>query len=490
MRNPNEENYSPPPSLLFHRHCQSFKAKYIALAKEINHRLPDDESEINFHAVSCSVYHWVCMQNNVKGFPTFVLFHADSAEPHWLKEEEMTVERIAETFGVQLQAPPEMGNGLDSNREGIDEIAPIDILGASVNGLARTRETLYKDAALSFVHALKTGIFLHEDGGETRDSLNSVQREVFSDWIDLLSWSLPPSWILHTLINEIRNNIDYVMDSEENLMLTVSKHEALVLGGNMKWSTQCSEHAGYSCGLWGLLHIISMGVIERHRAVLGARDQVSTQFVARTTRNYIEHFFDCKQCKEYFLSMYDTCGFNHCRRFKQSQKVPSKEPWSEFSLWLWEVHNDVNIKLAKVASKGEDSGDRRNRNADVFSWPSQGECPACRGITGKWDKDAVLSHLKRAYWYVPILSVFDRDPFPRSPHLSKPRYRSTRPGGVQNFRYVVLKKKDKKRENERSRFMLDKFVYLLLAGIIFMWCTRKRNVASSGRHKKTDHDYL
>jgi hypothetical protein len=147
-----------------------------------------------------------------------------------------------------------------------------------------------------------------------------------------------------------------------------------------------------------------MGVIERHRAVLGARDQVSTQFVARTMRNYIAHFFDCKQCKEYFLAMHDTCGFNHCRRFKQSQKVPSKESWSELALWVWEVHNDVNIKLAKVASKDEDSGDGgRNRNADVFSWPSQGKCPACRTKTGKWDKDAVLSHLKRAYWYVPII---------------------------------------------------------------------------------------
>lgn len=342
------------------------------------------------------------MQNNVKGFPTFVLFHADSAEPHWLKEEEMTVERVAEIFGVQLQVLTEMGNGLDSHREGIDEITPIDILGASMNGLARTRKTVYKDAALSFVHALKTEIFSYEDGG--RVSLNAVQREVFSDWIDLLSWSLPPSWILHTLINEIRNNIDIVMESEDNLMLTVSKHEALVTGGNMNWSTQCSEYAGYSCGLWGLLHIISMGVIERHRAVLGARDQVSTQFVARTMRNYIAHFFDCKQCKEYFLAMHDTCGFNHCRRFKQSQKVPSKESWSELALWVWEVHNDVNIKLAKVASKDEDSGDGgRNRNADVFSWPSQGECPACRGKTGKWDKDAVLSHLKRAYWYVPII---------------------------------------------------------------------------------------
>jgi hypothetical protein len=346
------------------------------------------------------------MQNTVKGFPTFVLFERDSSEPTMLKEEEMTAERIAETFGIQLQAPTEMANGLDSHGEGANEVIPIDILGASLNGQARTRETVYKDAVLSFVYALKTDIFSHGNNGKASSgALNSIQREVFSDWIDLLSWTLPPAWILHTLINEIRNNIDYVMDSEENLMFVVSKHETLVTGGNLKWSVQCGEpdeRAGYPCGLWGLLHIVSVGVVERHKAVLGARDQVSTHFVARTIRNYVENFFDCKQCKEYFVSMYDTCGFNHCRRLKQSQKVSSPESWSELALWLWEVHNDVNIKLAKVASKGDVSGARKHK-VDIFSWPTSGECPACRGKTGKWEKDAVLAHLKRVYWYVPII---------------------------------------------------------------------------------------
>ena len=35
----------------------------------------------------------------------------------------------------------------------------------------------------------------------------------------------------------------------------------------------------------------SFGVIERHRAVLGAGDQISTKFVASTLLNYVEHFF-------------------------------------------------------------------------------------------------------------------------------------------------------------------------------------------------------
>jgi thiol-disulfide isomerase/thioredoxin len=51
-------------------HCQSFKSKYISLYREVNRHLVDDQIEVNFYAVSCSVHHWVCMQNNVKSFPT------------------------------------------------------------------------------------------------------------------------------------------------------------------------------------------------------------------------------------------------------------------------------------------------------------------------------------------------------------------------------------------------------------------------------------
>lgn len=78
-----------------------------------------------------------------------------------------------------------------------------------------------------------------------------------------------------------------------------------------------------------------------------------------------------------------------------------------------------------------------------------------------------------------------------------------RPGGVQNFRYVVLKKKGKKSRMERSRVLrlfdlAMKFVYFLIAGVLGIWCigmlalwfTGKQNISSSGLHKKTDHEYL
>lgn len=409
------------------------------------------------------------MQHNVKGYPMIVAMKAQSAVPHLLREQELSAEKIAKTVDVQLNAPTAglMENDVESDAEEGDVgdfFRPVDILGASLNGLVRTRDAVYKDAALSFTHALKTGIFSKEDG-EASGPLDSVQREVFSDWIDLLYWSLPPTWILHTLINDIRNNIDSVMVSEENLLFMVEKHQDVVNGHNHRWSKQCSksdDKGGYSCGLWSLFHIISIGVIERHRAVLGAQDQVSTKFVAQTMRNYIEQFFDCGQCREYFVGMFDSCGFSHCRRFKQSKKLPSPASWHEFALWLWEVHNDVNLKLIEAELKRDGDGASK-RKLDLAAWPRANECPECRDDYGKWDKDAVLGHLKKGYY----------------------------PGGVQNFRFIVLKKKDNSKD-ESSGFLsdlLENIFFLAISAAFVMWCTRKRYISFTGRHKKMDHDH-
>ncbi|KAL7541392.1 hypothetical protein ACHAXR_010885 [Thalassiosira sp. AJA248-18] len=436
-------------------HCQFWKTKYVKLANEMNRRLPDDQPEINFHAVSCSVYHWICLQNNVNGFPTFVAFEANSVIPHHLKEKEMTAESIAKTVGVQLNAPTLLIEDNTGSKD--DDFHMVDILGASLNGLARTRDAVYRDAALSFTHALKTGIFT-----KTGYPLDSSQREVFSDWIDLLYWALPPTWILHTLINDIRNNIDSVMVSEDNLLFMVEKHQDVVLGGHMRWSKQCSksdDRVGYSCGLWSLMHIISIGVIERHRAVLGAQEQISTKFVAQTMRNYIEQFFDCEQCRDYFVHMYDTCGFNHCRRLKQPEKLPPPESWDEYALWLWEVHNDVNAKIVDSEWKGA-AGSSKHKLA---AWPPAEECPTCRSDNGKWDNDAVLGHLKKEYW----------------------------PGGVQNFRFIVLKKKDNSKDESPGFLagLLENLFFLAFSATVVMWCSRKQYVSFTGRHKKMDRDY-
>lgn len=446
-------------------HCQHFKTKYVALAKEINARLPDDQPEINFHAVSCSVYHWICMRNNVKGFPTIVAFRANSAVPELLKEKKMTAESIAKIVGVRLNAPTR-DTSTYQTEEGNSDFPAVDILGASLNGMTRTRDAVYRDAALSFTHALKTEIFYKDDDGETAYALDPVQREVFSDWINLLYWALPPTWILHTLINDIRNNIDSVLVSEENLIFMVEKHQDVVNGANNKWTHQCSKsdnRSGYSCGLWSLFHIISIGVVQRHKAVLGGRDQVSTMFVAETMRNYIEQFFHCEECKDYFINMFDNCGFKHCKRFKQKKRLPSPESWNEFPLWLWEVHNDVNSRITEADLKR--AGGYSTHKLDLAAWPPASECPLCKKESGKWDKDAILDHLKKEYW----------------------------PRGIQNFRFVVLKRNDGKDKDDDFGILqflfglLENFFFLITAVVAVIWCCSRGQLLSLlGRRKNSN----
>jgi hypothetical protein len=395
------------------------------------------------------------VQNNIKGFPTIFAFKAKSAEPHLLKNP--SADDIAEAVGVRLKNPDQ--DYVRSVIRSDDAFRPVDILGASMDGMVRTKEAAYVDAALSFIHALKTEIFTTEGS-----YLDADRRETFSDWIDLLYWALPPTWILHTLINDLRSNIDSVMTSEENLLFIVEKHIGVVTGGRTNWSQQCSKDQGlgYSCGLWSLFHIISIGVIERHRAVLGARDQISTSFVAQTIRNYIEHFLGCDSCKNYFLGMYDSCGFDHCRRFKQPKKLPPPESWNQFALWLWEVHNDVNLKVLEAEANREGKTLSR-QETEQSSWPSKDVCSDCKDRRGKWNMDAVLSHLKKQYW----------------------------PGGVQNFRYIVLQKKVvKANESTWLGEVIENTIFVAMCAVIIIWCSRRQYVSFTGRHKKYEQDYV
>ncbi|KAK1745146.1 sulfhydryl oxidase [Skeletonema marinoi] len=435
-------------------HCQSFKSKYIALYREVNRRLVDEQTEVHFYAVSCSVHHWVCLQHNIKGFPTIFAFKENSVDPHQLTE--FTAENIAVTLGVGLKSSlrdaieNDIGSDAEGGEESEEDFRPIDILGATIDGMSRTRESVYRDAALSFTYALKMEIFVNRDGNGV---LDTNQRDAFAEWIDLLYWTLPPTWILHTLINDIRVNLDAVLMSENNMQLMVEKHDDVVNGMRTTWSAQCSkgvEGAGYLCGLWSLFHIISIGVIERHRAVLGARDQILTKNVALTLRNYIEHFISCEECRHYFVDMFDSCGFNHCRRLEQSQKLPPPESWQEFPLWLWEVHNHINVKLVEAKLKSSNIV-ASNNELNTALWPSMEQCPQCKS-GDKWDTRAVIAHLKKEYW----------------------------PKGVQNFRFIVLKKKDGPEHSSSNRSNLtENLIFFAGSAIFVMWCSKKQK-----RHNK------
>ena len=101
--------------------------------------------------------------------------------------------------------------------------------------------------------------------------------------------------------------------------------------------------------------------------------------------------------------MYDNCGHDHCNRLKYEITLGSKDGSDhagiELALWLWEVHNSVNIRLMKEAAQ------RQNRNvtneetlASIF--PTKNLCPDCwldLNMT-KWDYQKVFQFLDEWYW--------------------------------------------------------------------------------------------
>ena len=476
--------------------CQNFVARYISVAQEILNRLPPYHLE--FYAVSCSEHHHLCLAENLRGYPTTRAFKAYSEE--YIELHAYTVQSIDEALDLDLKhksvadADGNILQIIDMSKEDETEaddpdVHALDILGATTDGYRHTRTDVYRDAALSFTYALEHYIF--EEGQE---QLLPDQAAALSEWLDLLYWTLPPTWMIHALINDLRRNIESVVKSKQQLLRIVKAHEGVVHERkHMQWSQGCRNGEGvvasFSCGLWCLFHIVSVGVPERHSAVLGHRHRVSTQHAAETLMDYIRYFFTwCPQCREQALQLYTSCAFNSCRRFRQrnqkSQKHPPEHTWAEFPVWLWQFHNDINEKLmAKEAHKLYARKPSRVE-LQLARWPPRDACFLCYRDNGKWNQHHIFKYLKEEYW----------------------------PAGVQNFRFVVLDKKALEQQNkfwysEYLEHLYDLLYYVtprseyevmsvvaavvaIIASYLTLATTRKRlrmrTIRRTGRHKKYD----
>jgi hypothetical protein len=116
--------------------------------------------------------------------------------------------------------------------------------------------------------------------------------------------------------------------------------------------------------------------------------RIAPKDAAKTIRDYLDHFFHCSECRINFLKMYDTCGYNHCARLVESTKgtIPTQLPsWIELPMWLFEVHNGVNVRLMK--EKAGRMGITPSKEDETNAlWPPKTECLACWNTKGRTDK--------------------------------------------------------------------------------------------------------
>jgi len=332
-----------------------------------------------------------------------------------------------------------------------------------VDYLAEKNKRIKKDIRLDAVLSLVTAFEY-----EMPEKMSEQEYDSMSEWLDLLYWTLPPFWNVHFLINDLRQNKESVFVDQRSLILVVENHRKVVIGKSKDWTLSCNgrSNSGYYCGLWNLFHTISIGVAEQHMSVLGSKDRASTKHVARTLRKYIQYFFgnvESQSWKSDFITSYENCDFKVCTRFNSKSKVSKDEHyWRELTIYLWEVHNSINIKVMKEKAKELDRIPTKEDERKAI-WPSNQACPACRKSNDKWDHGEVYLFIKNEYW----------------------------PSGLYNLKYVVLDRKRK--ENDDRHFIhlnwsMLMFLIFFIAPGIGLVLFRKYQIFYSGQSKKQDID--
>ena len=266
-------------------------------------------------------------------------------------------------------------------------------------------EELILDASLSLTVALETGVSMGIEELESRTAMRK--------FLDLLAVALPPEWAIHKMIDGLRNHFMYATKNKDNFRELVKQH-ALTRKG---WSRSCNSKnvpTGFSCGLWKLLHIVTVGVVEQRGGknlidsgmIAPSSKTFSPMETADTIRNFLQHFFTCRPCRENFIENYDECDNNRrCDRlaFKDDLNTIAPSDWKELPLWLWEVHNEVSVRLVhERAKKDYDAKGVRKivtpKEEIKVIWPNVETCILCFNEDGTWNEGQVFRYLEKVYW--------------------------------------------------------------------------------------------
>ncbi|KAM7271225.1 hypothetical protein ACFE04_030439 [Oxalis oulophora] len=141
-----------------------------------------------------------------------------------------------------------------------------------------------------------------------------------------------------------------------------------------------NETRGFSCGLWVLLHSISVKIQDGE-----------SQFAFTTICGFVHHFYNCQECREHFD---DICKSIR-RPFTKSR---------DLALWLWSAHNKINGRLIMVEALGP-----IDPMFPKAIWPTRELCPLCHNGHINWNQDEVYKFLTTYYGTTLTSIIKDRN---------------------------------------------------------------------------------
>lgn len=364
--------------------------------------------EVKFYAISCVPYKPLCHEYDVHGYPKLLIFKQNSVDPIPFRTQavlngESTVmreinmsekdrKRIEENrayFRSNNNSQQRKKKELEDQQQKQKQIQQL-MKGTDMTSILKQKD-IYQDASKSFYFTLKNGIF------SSMTALDSDQQRAFSDWLHLLSNTLPSEWNILKTTHSLMEHFDAIVQDEDHLIKKVNQYDA---SERYTWSSSCSKGkagAGYTCGLWELFHVMSVGMVERNQKLDDIEHRISVKEASMTIRNFVEHFFGCSECVDHFITMYDSCWNDWCETFSEDVSDSSSLHWKDFAIWIWDVHNNVNVRLMKEDAERKDITNTKDDEKKA-QWPARSKCETCWNQDDSYNYDAVYEFLKKTYW--------------------------------------------------------------------------------------------
>jgi thiol-disulfide isomerase/thioredoxin len=387
------ENYPNPRVVEFYAHwcphCMHFKPQYIQFARKITEVTIDlvNTPTIEVFAVSCVPFDKICKHQQIQGYPTFQLYPPHSANGTRIERNQLHPLNVLRRFGFSAT----------DYKEPTKDTAPVAAHQVHNDPndpnapyfMDRSKEQVFQDAHLSFDFAMRNGVFV------TNNALDSKTQKALKEFLFLVQKTFPTTSSIQPVVDVLINDFDKVAQSDLNLVLAMDKHPP----PTSTWSPACLQHGtGYTCGLWQLFHIITIGMVEWNKMAPNSNYQLVPTQVADAIRDYVEHFFQCEECRMHFMHAYDSCAHDRCNRLiSYAGKGSDVEQWRELPLWLYETHNGVNARLRKERIERHDEEPDATMSLEVL-WPPRDSCQSCWLSEGRWEDNSVYEFLRLQYW--------------------------------------------------------------------------------------------
>jgi len=237
---------------------------------------------------------------------------------------------------------------------------------ASEGEIIRRRYSVYQsDLDKTVISSLSNEVLL-------RSSFSSDQRETLYQYLDILSRFYPIESYAYNLISTLYKKINQTEDVD-TLRSIVDEFPASWDWIGCKGSSDL--YGGYTCGLWTLWHFLTVAQAE------AASGDPTDVLMAMTS--YVRDFFGCQECSQHFLSMVD-----------DGDNITSVRSYEEAVLYLWDRHNEVNLRLMEQAEKADDPLYPKEYFPNVYHCPS---CYPDGGYGGNVDEKEVLKFLFNLY---------------------------------------------------------------------------------------------